>query len=52
MKAKLNPDGVLEVQPETDLEKYALEQWRRNFNAGLYDSTLLIGEKWTEKPEE
>ena len=52
MNAKLNSNGVLEVHPENDIEKYALEQWRKNFNAGMYDSTLLIGEKWTERPEE
>lgn len=52
MKVELNKDGVLFVMGETVLETYALNQWRRNFNRGDYESVLMVNAEETAKPEE
>jgi hypothetical protein len=40
MKATISIDGRLKVIAESDLESYALERWRRDFDQGTYESIL------------
>lgn len=52
MKATINESGVLIVEPEMQLERYALKKWRENFNCGDYSSLLQIDAVKAERPEE
>lgn len=46
MKATIRADGFLVVQPETDLEAYALKHWaRENLNVGWYKADALTHAK-------